>query len=704
MNQKQLNSARLVLPIAVALILAIALAGVGRWLLPVRAQQAPDRAAQTIQRDLQTRPDFPPIGVAYEKETPRSDAAQAAGACSKYMDPGSTLRGVTHVAVQENGICYNADIDTFVHAGRSYVVQAGGYDAAFTITDVSEPAAPQLVHQSTWDRAYTYTPDVKAFRQGNRPFIAISMERYSTSAYCGVVIYDVSNPTQPVLRSQYFGSDWCDVHNIFVENDANGDGAYIYLTANATRDMRVLDISGQHGGSVDAPTEIGRYTLPGASYIHDITVLDHSAHTDGRIGRRVYISYWERGLVILDAADVTPGTNPTPVVAADRIDPAGFRTHHAMASPDGTLVFIQDEFLYGTGNEPVQMWNVTDPTNPVYVDGLRLGVDAPENTAHNLEMRWDLDPDRLFVGWYKLGLQAWDYTADGFVRNHPAPRTAAIYHQVQTGATDSIYSGAWGVRLAEIGDGLYVFQSDYRYGLVIDCLICPSGEDPTPTATTMQTATSTITPPINETATPTATLVTTPTATPAPPHVITATVTPTGSVTPVPTLTPTPTATLPMTLTAMQRVVLDVDADGNGAISPGDRVSVTVTIRNGLDTTLEDVHYHETFGPHLYALTDSVQSSQGGIVPPGTALLPHLLIEIGAMDPEAIVTIQFAVQLNQTIPLAIRDIPLQGTVSAAGMDPVLTDNADTPTVHDPTRLRIVHGDLSETIFLPIGLQ
>ena len=88
--------------------------------------------------------------------------------------------------------------------------------------------------------------------------------------------------------------------------------------------------------------------------------------------------------------------------------------------------------------------------------------------AHNLEIRYDLDldadgspDDRLYVGWYKAGLQAFDFDGLGFTARR-------IYHQVQTEPTDGVSDGAWGVRLATIGTDTYVFQSDRRYGLIVD--------------------------------------------------------------------------------------------------------------------------------------------------------------------------------------------------------------------------------------------
>ena len=263
---------------------------------------------------------------------------------------------------------------------------------------MSDPSNPVLLAQITLDGG-NYTPDLKTFKQGPNDYIVLGMERFELPAVCGVIIVRVNDPANPVLESQFIGNDWCDTHNVFVEdNIATGDGRYIYATADATDDLRVLDISGEFAGSdgisssVGKPVEIGRYTSPtanGSNDVHDVTVINHT----GPAGRRVYLAYWDTGLVILNAADVTPGTSATPIVGPNQLDPANFLAHHAFASQDGTLVFIQDEFLSANGDQPVQMWDVSDPANPVHVDGLTLGSDVPANPAHNLEIRFDIAPN-----------------------------------------------------------------------------------------------------------------------------------------------------------------------------------------------------------------------------------------------------------------------------------------------------------------------
>ncbi|MEZ4662488.1 MAG: hypothetical protein R2911_33465 [Caldilineaceae bacterium] len=672
--------------------------------------------------------------MAVEKQSPtRNTQVMAAQAvCDKSIDLTSEIRGVMHVAAQENGICYNADLDTYSYNGRTYVVQGGGWDAAWTHTDVTDPYHPVMVHQAVWD-IRTYTPDIKTFSQNGLPYIAISMERLSSNGYCGVAIYNVADPTAPQLQSHTDGVDWCDVHNIFVEDDADGNGAYIYLTADAPHDMRVLDISGQQGGSVTAPAEIGRYSLPGATYIHDITVLDHTAASGGAIGRRVYIAYWEHGLVVLNAADVTPGVDPTPVIDGDIISPPGFQVHHAMASPDGGRLFIQDEMLVAPGTQPVQMWDISNPQAPTFVDGLTIGKDVPLSAAHNLEMRWDLHPDRLYVGWYKMGLQAWQYTSAGFVRSYPEPRTALLYHQVQTNLEGTAYTGAWGVRLAEIDGGLYIFQSDYRYGLIIDCLVCPQRPTPTTTETLLPTDTPLptetpiviVTPADTPTSAPVET--TTQPASPSPtsvngsptpsPDELTATALPTDTQsepTPTPmqteaTASPTPTAEMHVPtpvdnatptatssasaeqpIWAQQVYTIQIDADANAAVSPGDTLHYRVKIQNVMDHAAIEVRFHQFLGEYLEVVADSVRvDDQGMLAGQENDNGRQLDVDIGTMEPGQIVEVTYEVLLSATIPAHIDTLELQAMVSVDGATQTLVDNGMTDAPNDAPVLHIV---------------
>ena len=359
-------------------------------------------------------------------------------------------------------------------------MQAGGQDAAFTISRINTDGSPVLVAQRFWAQPNTNTADVMPFKQGGRQYLSLALESYGAGAACGVAIVDVTDApdiSDANTVAQVSGANWCSVHNNFVES-IGGLGRYIYLTANATYDMRVLDI-----GDLSAISEVGRYTHPEAGgpgvFVHDVTVIDHG----GSIGRRAYVAYWDAGLMILDANDVTPGvieagSATQPLNPDHSIDPSpSLHVHHAFPAFDGARVFIQDEFATVATNqaldrdEPIQMWDITNPATPAYVDGIDLGspLQPLVNPPHNLEIRYDLDVDgdgapdrdRLYVGWYRGGLQVFDFNPSGFT-GHP------IRHQVQTEANDGTWDGAWAVRIERIGGNVYTFQSDRRYGLIVE--------------------------------------------------------------------------------------------------------------------------------------------------------------------------------------------------------------------------------------------
>ena len=415
--------------------------------------------------------------------------APGGGGCDKDIDLTGTIEGVVNVDAVDTGICSNADIDSYTRTradgSNTYVVIGGQEEAAWTHIDVTDPANSFVVAQYVWIRSAkgTNSPDVKAFHQGGKDYIALATERggpLGNKGTCGVYIFDVTDPANAVQVSRIIESGaWCSVHNVFVEDDENGDGAFLYITANSSSDLRVYDIE-----DPAIPAKLGTYqrTVRGFGgsgfyddiYVHDVTVQDET----------VYASYWKAGLdmfpsSLVQTTDALINENHPAVTKIDLIPdfaPARpFLVHHAFASGDGSLVGIEDEIEISSGAEVVQLWTTSPPSK---VDGLVQGTDVPVLPAHNLEIRDDLFPNRLFVGWYKAGLQAWEIDPDpnsldyGFIRSGSSPRTAVLFNQVQTELSDNAYSGAWGVRLEQIGGNKYIFTSDRNFGLIVDCVGC----------------------------------------------------------------------------------------------------------------------------------------------------------------------------------------------------------------------------------------
>ena len=409
--------------------------------------------------------------------------APGGGGCDKDIDLTSRIEGVVNVDAVDTGICSNADIDSYTRTradgSNTYVVIGGQEEAAWTHIDVTDPANSFVVAQYVWIRSAkgTNSPDVKAFHQGGKDYIALATERggpLGNKGTCGVYIFDVTDPANAVQVSRIIESGaWCSVHNVFVEDDENGDGAFLYITANSSSDLRVYDIE-----DPAIPAKLGTYqrTVRGFGgsgfyddiYVHDVTVQDET----------VYASYWKAGLdmfpsSLVQTTDALINENHPAVTKIDLIPdfaPARpFLVHHAFASGDGSLVGIEDEIEISSGAEVVQLWTTSPPSK---VDGLVQGTDVPVLPAHNLEIRDDLFPNRLFVGWYKAGMRGWDFSATGFTRQNSTQATSVQYHQVQTEIADGAYSGAWGVRMEQVGANKYIFTSDRNFGLIVDCVDC----------------------------------------------------------------------------------------------------------------------------------------------------------------------------------------------------------------------------------------
>ena len=379
-------------------------------------------------------PAQPPAPTEGKRTTPEQiDTGKQwkASNCQTPTTSPATL-GVVPLSVTATGICFNAGFTLWTAGGRTYALLTGGYQAAFVVLDVTDPAHPAVLTTYYWRDAqgaptptqFTYTQDAKHFSQGSRHFVALNHEAFGNLAgFCGIAIVEVTDPAHPQFITRVNGltspaGAWCDVHNTFVEADAAGHGAWLYLTADEPDDLRVLDIR-----DLQAITEVGQYKEPGSTYIHDITVVNG----------RVYVSYWEAGLVILDAASLKPGVQPAPLNPSGSIKPTGFRVHHALPTPDGRYVFIQDEIGSGLAFQAVRMVDIRDIRAPRQVAALG----QPYRQAHNLLV----ENDRLYVGWYESGLQGWDLDTT----TPDAPKlTPSVQHTLRATFTGGFH-GAWGV-------------------------------------------------------------------------------------------------------------------------------------------------------------------------------------------------------------------------------------------------------------------
>ena len=385
--------------------------------------------------------------------------------------------GLSEVAYLPSGFCFHGELDVFETGGHVYVAQVimdrfPSSQDAFRIVDVTDAEQPSIVGAWRWNFP-TYSSDIKAFRQGDRWFLALSRDPAlppdTVATLCnlvgGIAIIDVTEPTNPslirVLNGKNIGSreNWCHSHTAEVSRDADGNGVYLYVSAVDIFDLRVLDIR-----DLEHVSEVGHYTHPDAGFynernlflVHDTTIVDD----------RVYVAYWSAGLIILDRQALEAGERVTPLNPLDSIDPWGLQIHHAFPTTDGKFVFVEDEFASDQPESRLRLYDIRDLQSPKEVAAIAL----PDSwgAPHNLLV----SGDRLFVGWYQDGVRVYKYdTSDP---EHPSVEPyafKAVRAKLTRNPSSGEYDGIWGVRLHECevtGRPMTcVFASDITYGLII---------------------------------------------------------------------------------------------------------------------------------------------------------------------------------------------------------------------------------------------
>ena len=395
------------------------------------------------------------------------------------MVQGLPGEGLTEVAYLPSGFCFHGELDMFETGGRLYVAQVIGSNdprsvAAFRIVDVTDAERPIMIGAWEWNIP-TYTADVKTFRQGDRWFLAVSRQPASrettTESLCsvagGVAIVEVTEPSEPRLMNLLTGEStgsratkkWCSSHTAEVSRDAEGNGAYLYVSAVDIFDLRVLDIR-----DLANVKEAGRYTHPDAGFYNERNVF--VVHDTTIVGNRVYVAYWKSGLIILNRQDLESGGRVTPLNPLDSIAPWGLNIHHAFPTTDENFVFVEDEFPLKPPESRLRLYDIRDLQDPKEVVTITLpdSLGAP----HNLLVSGDL----LFVGWYQDGVRVFKYDTSDPDKPTVEPYAFKAVRAEQTlNPTTQTLDGIWGVRLHDciIADQpkTCVYASDISWGLII---------------------------------------------------------------------------------------------------------------------------------------------------------------------------------------------------------------------------------------------
>jgi PA domain/LVIVD repeat len=201
------------------------------------------------------------------------------------------------------------------------------------IIDISRRSRPVKI-ADTRDYADTSMEDMQAIRIGSRDILAIGLQDCGNSATAGTVgleLYDITNPRNPQFLTLFNGEDigMEAIHGHVHEFDLvkRRDGRVLAALASPDMEAITSDNQGLNGVGdlliVDitnpgAPTLVSEYGVLddpmfgvpfylGVRQGGDARTLDHSARFNER-GTRLYLSYWDAGVIILDVSDPTDPT------------------------------------------------------------------------------------------------------------------------------------------------------------------------------------------------------------------------------------------------------------------------------------------------------------------------------------------------------------------------------------------------------------
>ena len=207
------------------------------------------------------------------------------------------------------------------------------------IINIRRPQAPVKI-ADTRDYADTSMEDMQAFRIGERVFLAIGLQdcgNSETEGTVGLELYDITNPRNPQFLSLFNGEDYPQIfamptdaaHGHVHELDVARlpDGRIVAALSSPDSEAITSDANGMNGVGdlilVDIsdpanPTFLSEYGVlddPMFGVPFYLSVLQggdprtqlHSPRFN-RDGTRVYLSYWDAGVLILDIRDPE---NPT---------------------------------------------------------------------------------------------------------------------------------------------------------------------------------------------------------------------------------------------------------------------------------------------------------------------------------------------------------------------------------------------------------
>lgn len=149
--------------------------------------------------------------------------------------------------------------------------------------------------------------------------------------------------------------------------------------------------------------------------------------------------------------------------------------------------------------------------------------------------------------------------------------------------------------------------------------------------------------------------------------------------------TTTPVTAAPV-LEASKAVALQLDADGNGQVSPGDTLLYIVVIDNLGNGAATGVSYTDIPDPNSTLVNGSVVAGQGTVLlgnGPGDTTIS---VEVGTISGGASVALSYQTLVANPIPAGVSELVNQGLVNSNELPTEPTDDPDDPQDDDETEV------------------
>jgi hypothetical protein len=230
------------------------------------------------------------------------------------------------------------------------------------IIDISQPSAPKKL-SDTNDYPDTSMEDMQAIEIGGRDILAIGLQDCGNDpnpsvGKGGLELYDITDPSTPrfldLIDADGFGADTNGVHELDLTTTPSGEvlalGAVPYLETlssdanrrNGTGDLLIWNIDDPAN-----PTLVGEWGLLDEPSLGDDLYFEARQGGDARTllhsprasadGSRVYLSYWDAGLIMLDISDPSD-----PVYLGRTSFKEGEEGNsHSVAEADGSDILVQ---------------------------------------------------------------------------------------------------------------------------------------------------------------------------------------------------------------------------------------------------------------------------------------------------------------------------------------------------------------------------